>query len=192
MKIISYLCSHEELLAIKNQRDEALALRNEAEAKVLVLENELLAMKSERDDALQKKKEVETEVLAMRKEHNDVLEVKDKNVAKVLALEGEKEKILLGKDEIVVKEKETRKKYTDLTSLLRSNIECPVCMEVPTSGPVPECPNGHIICRKCKRTNCPYCRFRIGDGKSLLAVTCLLYTSPSPRDGLLSRMPSSA
>ena len=24
------------------------------------------------------------------------------------------------------------------------------------------------------------------------AVTCLLYTSPSPRDGLLSRMPSSA
>ena len=25
-----------------------------------------------------------------------------------------------------------------------------------------------------------------------LAVACLLYTSPSPRDGLLSRMPSSA
>ena len=26
----------------------------------------------------------------------------------------------------------------------------------------------------------------------LLSGTCLLYTSPSPRDGLLSRMPSSA
>ena len=25
-----------------------------------------------------------------------------------------------------------------------------------------------------------------------LCITCLLYTSPSPRDGLLSRMPSSA
>ena len=25
-----------------------------------------------------------------------------------------------------------------------------------------------------------------------LSFTCLLYTSPSPRDGLLSRMPSSA
>ena len=25
-----------------------------------------------------------------------------------------------------------------------------------------------------------------------IAITCLLYTSPSPRDGLLSRMPSSA
>ena len=27
---------------------------------------------------------------------------------------------------------------------------------------------------------------------SLIDITCLLYTSPSPRDGLLSRMPSSA
>ena len=26
----------------------------------------------------------------------------------------------------------------------------------------------------------------------ILGVSCLLYTSPSPRDGLLSRMPSSA
>ena len=39
-----------------------------------------------------------------------------------------------------------------------------------------------------------------GSGKTLSAIlpilhrciTCLLYTSPSPRDGLLSRMPSSA
>ena len=29
-------------------------------------------------------------------------------------------------------------------------------------------------------------------GKRRLAYPCLLYTSPSPRDGLLSRMPSSA
>ena len=29
-------------------------------------------------------------------------------------------------------------------------------------------------------------------GKKLFGTTCLLYTSPSPRDGLLSRMPSSA
>ena len=31
-----------------------------------------------------------------------------------------------------------------------------------------------------------------GAGKSTLSRICLLYTSPSPRDGLLSRMPSSA
>ena len=30
------------------------------------------------------------------------------------------------------------------------------------------------------------------DESRVLAVSCLLYTSPSPRDGLLSRMPSSA
>ena len=29
-------------------------------------------------------------------------------------------------------------------------------------------------------------------GKECQEITCLLYTSPSPRDGLLSRMPSSA
>ena len=32
----------------------------------------------------------------------------------------------------------------------------------------------------------------VEDENSRLASTCLLYTSPSPRDGLLSRMPSSA
>ena len=32
----------------------------------------------------------------------------------------------------------------------------------------------------------------IDDGWTISNKTCLLYTSPSPRDGLLSRMPSSA
>src|SRR5665647_257176 len=32
----------------------------------------------------------------------------------------------------------------------------------------------------------------VGGTLGILFVTCLLYTSPSPRDGLLSRMPSSA
>ena len=30
------------------------------------------------------------------------------------------------------------------------------------------------------------------DSQGTYTVSCLLYTSPSPRDGLLSRMPSSA
>ena len=39
-----------------------------------------------------------------------------------------------------------------------------------------------------------YVMTRIGDqmGQLNLYLSCLLYTSPSPRDGLLSRMPSSA
>ena len=32
----------------------------------------------------------------------------------------------------------------------------------------------------------------IADGEEMEVLICLLYTSPSPRDGLLSRMPSSA
>ncbi len=32
----------------------------------------------------------------------------------------------------------------------------------------------------------------IVDGDTLVVHSCLLYTSPSPRDGLLSRMPASA
>ena len=33
---------------------------------------------------------------------------------------------------------------------------------------------------------------RVGTGRVVFLAGCLLYTSPSPRDGLLSRMPSSA
>ena len=36
------------------------------------------------------------------------------------------------------------------------------------------------------------CRLVLLDGADELFEGCLLYTSPSPRDGLLSRMPSSA
>ena len=38
-------------------------------------------------------------------------------------------------------------------------------------------------------TECGYCG---GDDPNVTYKACLLYTSPSPRDGLLSRMPSSA
>ena len=38
----------------------------------------------------------------------------------------------------------------------------------------------------------PFIRRHITDDRAKLVSVCLLYTSPSPRDGLLSRMPSSA
>ena len=37
-----------------------------------------------------------------------------------------------------------------------------------------------------------YVKFELDESADVLARVCLLYTSPSPRDGLLSRMPSSA
>merc|ERR1719392_447244 len=49
------------------------------------------------------------------------------------------------------------KKYADLTTLLRSSLECPVCR------------NGHLVCTKCKRSECPMCRVGLFDEKSLLA-----------------------
>ena len=43
-------------------------------------------------------------------------------------------------------------------------------------------------------TCAPSMNCSVGDGLTLFQLLdiCLLYTSPSPRDGLLSRMPSSA
>ena len=43
-----------------------------------------------------------------------------------------------------------------------------------------------------KQVVCESWRNLISVGATPIAITCLLYTSPSPRDGLLSRMPSSA
>ena len=43
----------------------------------------------------------------------------------------------------------------------------------------------------CKAGKCGSCSAEV-NGKARLMCICLLYTSPSPRDGLLSRMPSSA
>src|SRR5680860_123454 len=47
--------------------------------------------------------------------------------------------------------------------------------------------------REAKSVKCGYTRECEGDeAGSRQGAVCLLYTSPSPRDGLLSRMPSSA
>ena len=61
---------------------------------------------------------------------------------------------------------------------------------------IPNCCNKKVSFHKeCIKTwlknneTCPNCRYIY---KYDRLYTCLLYTSPSPRDGLLSRMPSSA
>jgi hypothetical protein len=33
-----------------------------------------------------------------------------------------------------------------------------VCLDVPKRGPVPVCANGHVVCSKCLRLECPTCR----------------------------------
>lgn len=45
---------------------------------------------------------------------------------------------------------------------LEGFLECPVCISVPRSGPIIECPNGHLICGTCAEgipeRKCPICR----------------------------------
>jgi len=43
---------------------------------------------------------------------------------------------------------------------VRSQLECPVCFNIPRDLPLPSCPSGHFVCRPCKTRvrNCPTCR----------------------------------
>jgi len=70
-------------------------------------------------------------------------------------------------------EEEIRNKQKFILDQLKDKIECPVCLEIPRTGPVHVCSNGHFVCKKCKGTSCPTCRCPMGTGKSLLAVTVI-------------------
>ena len=71
-------------------------------------------------------------------------------------------------------------KYDILMAELRSKVECPVCLAVPTKGPMASCPKGHLVCLPCHQkmlasrlTNCPTCREPMGDTMNLLAKTVI-------------------
>ena len=66
-----------------------------------------------------------------------------------------------------------KRKHKNLVEKLRERIECPVCLEVPEANPISACPNGHLVCSKCVGNNCPTCRSKMLNGKSLLALTVL-------------------
>jgi len=72
----------------------------------------------------------------------------------------------ISKEEDLMSEKN---KVNDLKKL----IECPVCLDVPRKGPVFSCPNGHLVCSKCKRESCPTCREVMGENKSLVATAVI-------------------
>ena len=73
-------------------------------------------------------------------------------------------------DTILEEELKAEKKKIDD---MKKQIECPVCHEVPRTGPIFACPNGHLVCEKCKRESCPTCRAVMGDYRSLLTVAVI-------------------
>ena len=46
------------------------------------------------------------------------------------------------------------------------DLECPVCFEIPRELPIPACPKGHIVCKRCRENvqTCPTCRADFSPG----------------------------
>ena len=66
--------------------------------------------------------------------------------------------------------------HDKLVSCLEERVNCPVCLDVPTSGNIYSCPEGHLICASCYQGSnslCPLCRTRMGKNVSLLASTVI-------------------
>jgi hypothetical protein len=95
-------------------------------------------------------------------------------------LKDESEKKLAEKDDQLEKKSAEVAKLADqlkqLTMQLEDRVRCPVCLEVPTAGPVYSCPNGHCVCAACYQgpaSSCPECRVRMHRNKSLLGATVI-------------------
>jgi len=89
-----------------------------------------------------------------------ILENQNKNLAEQLTKQKEDHEKLLAK-------------HDNLTNKIREHLECPVCFDVPKTGPIPVCTNGHFVCQTCKRDLCPSCRVKLQGGKSILASNLL-------------------
>ena len=59
-----------------------------------------------------------------------------------------------------LKSPNSKDKTQDSFELIKEDLECPVCRDVPKSLPIYQCRQGHIICNSCypKLNNCPVCR----------------------------------
>ena len=75
---------------------------------------------------------------------------------------------------------------------LRSSVQCPVCLEVPRKGPIFICPNGHSVCRKCKRGQCPTCRAAMESTRNRVAEMAIaVIDHECSHDGCVEEFPLS-
>jgi len=135
-----------------------------------IKEEELSVLKTVESDQKQEINALKAQNTKVMKQHEEII----KNMNKTLEKDRIKQEGLRSQlAEEKKKSEELAAKHKLLVGKLSDKVECPVCLEVPRTGPVPVCPNGHIVCKKCKKTTCPTCRVAMGNGKSLLASTLL-------------------
>ena len=79
-----------------------------------------------------------------------------------------------------LEEKSSKRQKTGMVDQLLEKLEervrCPVCLEVPTSGPMYSCTNGHLVCATCYRgsfSDCSLCKTKMNKTVSLLASTVI-------------------
>ena len=86
-----------------------------------------------------------------------------------------------------------RKDQLDIMKAVPMKGTCKMCVcseaNLVVSLLIVESSDGTTVARHSR--NCQTAAFELSESVELCRI-CLLYTSPSPRDGLLSRMPSSA
>jgi len=106
------------------------------------------------------------------KDKNDQIKVK---AADVIGKEAINKRIKLSVEELQSEKIKELQEQVGVLSKEKNDIkvECPVCMEVPTSEPIHVCPNGHFVCSTCKQAKCPTCRSKILARKSLLAAVVI-------------------
>ena len=79
-------------------------------------------------------------------------------------------------DALLAENKRLEMKLGSLVYCLEERVSCPVCLELPTTGPIYSCPQGHLVCASCFQgpsSTCPICRSKMLKTVSLLAKTVI-------------------
>jgi len=121
------------------------------------------------------------------------LKTKEKEIQKSYKNVQELKRALSKKEEELEKQNEKVVKHEKLVAVLEERLECPVCLDIPTTGPIYTCSNGHCICSACyqgKASNCPVCRTRMFESISMVAAAVVANIDHRCRhEGCLERLP---
>ena len=178
LKIKEQMTEKEKELLEKNKELVEKNKKVMEKSEDLVKKNKELAEKNK--ELVKKNKEVVDKDKELVEKNKEVVEKHKKVMEKNKELV-EKNKELVDKDkELVKKNKEVVEKHNKLLAELKAKVECPVCLLLPTKGPMASCPKGHLVCLPCHQTmvtqglvNCPNCREPTGKTMSLLAKTVI-------------------